>query len=48
MDSFFKFTERGTNVGTEIRAGVTTFLVMVYIIALNPAIAEVAAGIARL
>ena len=38
MDSFFKFTERGTNVGTEIRAGVTTFLVMVYIVALNPAI----------
>ena len=38
MDSFFKFTERGTSVGTEIRAGVTTFLVMVYIVALNPAI----------
>jgi AGZA family xanthine/uracil permease-like MFS transporter len=38
VDSFFKFTERGTSVGTEIRAGVTTFLVMVYIVALNPAI----------
>jgi AGZA family xanthine/uracil permease-like MFS transporter len=38
VDSFFKFTERGTIVGTEIRAGVTTFLVMVYIVALNPAI----------
>jgi adenine/guanine/hypoxanthine permease len=38
VDSFFKFTERGTNAGTEIRAGVTTFLVMVYIVALNPAI----------
>jgi AGZA family xanthine/uracil permease-like MFS transporter len=38
FDSWFKLTERGTSVGTEIRAGVTTFLVMIYIIALNPAI----------
>ena len=38
FDSWFKLTERGTNVGTEIRAGITTFLVMVYIVALNPAI----------
>ena len=38
MESFFKLQERGTDVGTEIRAGVTTFLVMVYIVALNPAI----------
>lgn len=38
LASFFKFHERGTSVGTEIRAGVTTFLVMVYIVALNPAI----------
>ena len=38
MESWFHLSERGTNVGTEIRAGVTTFLVMVYIIAVNPAI----------
>lgn len=38
MESFFKLHERGTDVGTEIRAGVTTFLVMVYIVAVNPAI----------
>jgi adenine/guanine/hypoxanthine permease len=38
LASFFKFHERGTSAGTEIRAGVTTFLVMVYIVALNPAI----------
>lgn len=38
MEGFFKFTERGTSLGTEVRAGVTTFLVMVYIVALNPAI----------
>ncbi|HEX9865573.1 MAG TPA: NCS2 family permease [Acidimicrobiia bacterium] len=38
LDSFFKLTERGTSVGTEIRAGVTTFLVMAYIIFVNPLI----------
>jgi len=38
VENWFHLSERGTNVGTEIRAGVTTFLVMVYIIALNPAI----------
>ncbi len=38
LDSMFKLSERGTNVGTEIRAGVTTFLVMSYIIFVNPAI----------
>ena len=38
MESWFHLSERGTNIGTEIRAGVTTFLVMVYIIAVNPAI----------
>jgi AGZA family xanthine/uracil permease-like MFS transporter len=38
MDSFFKLTERGTTVGTEVKAGITTFLVMAYIIFLNPLI----------
>ena len=33
--SFFKFGERNTDVGTEARAGLTTFLVMAYIIFLN-------------
>jgi AGZA family xanthine/uracil permease-like MFS transporter len=36
--SYFKFSERGTTLGTEVRAGVTTFMVMVYIVALNGAI----------
>jgi adenine/guanine/hypoxanthine permease len=36
--SYFKFSERGTNLATEIRAGVTTFVVMAYIIFLNPGI----------
>ena len=38
LASYFKFSERGTNVATEIRAGVTTFVVMAYIIFLNPGI----------
>jgi AGZA family xanthine/uracil permease-like MFS transporter len=33
--NYFSFGERGTNLGTEVRAGVTTFLVMSYIIFLN-------------
>lgn len=35
---YFKFTERGTTFGTEVRAGVTTFMVMAYIIFLNAGI----------
>ena len=38
LDSFFRLTERGTSVGRELRAGLTTFLVMAYIIFLNPLI----------
>ena len=33
--SYFKFAERGTTLGTEVKAGVTTFMVMAYIIFLN-------------
>jgi AGZA family xanthine/uracil permease-like MFS transporter len=36
FDSWFKLNERGTTVGTEVKAGITTFLVMAYIIFLNP------------
>lgn len=38
LADFFKFSERGTDLGTEIRAGITTFLVMSYIIFLNGSI----------
>ena len=38
LDSYFKLSERGTTVGTEVRAGFATFLVMAYIIFLNPSI----------
>ena len=36
MGSFFKFSERGTNLRTEIIAGLTTFMTMAYIIFVNP------------
>ena len=36
MEHFFKLKERGTSVRTEVVAGVTTFMTMAYIIALNP------------
>lgn len=36
MEKFFKLKENGTSVKTEIVAGVTTFMTMAYIIALNP------------
>ncbi|MEO7869837.1 MAG: NCS2 family permease [Candidatus Limnocylindria bacterium] len=42
MESYFKFAERGTTFGTEVRAGITTFMVMAYIIFLNPAILSAA------
>jgi AGZA family xanthine/uracil permease-like MFS transporter len=32
---YFKFAERGTDIATEARAGLTTFMVMAYIIFLN-------------
>lgn len=38
MDKFFKITERKSSVRTEIMAGVTTFLTMAYILAVNPGI----------
>lgn len=36
MDKFFKLKENGTDVKTEVLAGLTTFMTMAYIIALNP------------
>ena len=38
LDGFFKLTERGTTVGTEVKAGLATFMVMSYILFLNPII----------
>ena len=38
MDTFFKLSERGSSSTTEVRAGLTTFLAMAYIIVVNPSI----------
>lgn len=38
MEKFFELKERGTNVSTEITAGITTFMTMAYILAVNPII----------
>jgi len=40
--SFFRFADRGTNLATEAKAGVATFMVMVYIVAVNPSILSAA------
>ena len=44
IERFFKVGERGSSLGTEVMAGLTTFLTMAYIVAVNPAMME-AAGI---
>ncbi|HAJ73256.1 MAG TPA: NCS2 family permease, partial [Lachnospiraceae bacterium] len=36
MENLFKLSKNGTDVRTEIMAGLTTFMTMAYIIALNP------------
>ncbi|AKK10648.1 NCS2 family permease [Corynebacterium uterequi] len=38
LDRYFHISERGSSIGTEIRAGVVTFFAMAYIILLNPLI----------
>lgn len=38
MDKFFKLGEHGTNVRTEVLAGLTTFVTMAYIMFVNPQI----------
>ncbi|MED3689340.1 NCS2 family permease [Peribacillus butanolivorans] len=38
LEKFFSLKENGTDVRTEVMAGVTTFLTMVYILIVNPAL----------
>lgn len=38
MEKFFKLKEKGTDVRTEMIAGITTFMTMAYILAVNPSI----------
>lgn len=46
LDKVFHLKERGTDVKTEILAGITTFMTMAYILAVNPSILE-ASGMDR-
>jgi AGZA family xanthine/uracil permease-like MFS transporter len=41
LDKLFKLKENGTNIRTEIVAGITTFMTMAYILFLNPSILSV-------
>ena len=38
MEKFFELSKRGTDVKTEVMAGITTFMTMAYILAVNPII----------
>lgn len=38
LEKFFKLKQNGTNIRTEVIAGITTFLTMAYILAVNPSI----------
>ena len=40
LDSFFRLKASGTSVRTELLAGLTTFLAMAYILAVNPVVGE--------
>ena len=42
MEKFFELKERGTDVRTEVMAGITTFITMSYILAVNPLILSAA------
>lgn len=42
MEQFFKLKEHGTKVRTEVIAGITTFMTMAYILAVNPGILSAA------
>lgn len=38
LEKFFKLSDNGTDVKTEVMAGITTFMTMAYILAVNPGI----------
>jgi len=44
IDGFFKITERGSTVWTEIRAGTASFMTMCYILAVHPRIVSESGG----
>ena len=43
LERYFQLSAHGTNVRTEVMAGITTFLTMAYIIFVNPDILSAAA-----
>ncbi len=45
LEKLFKLKENGTNVKTEILAGITTFLAMAYILAVNPSYLSAIPGV---
>ncbi|MBP3088794.1 NCS2 family permease [Corynebacterium sp. sy017] len=45
LDRYFRISERGSTIGTEIRSGIVTFFAMAYIIILNPLILGTSADI---
>ena len=44
LDSFFKISERGSTIRTEVLAGLTTFFAMAYIVVVNPSQVSGASG----
>ena len=42
LDRLFHLTEHGTDIKTEIIAGITTFMTMAYILIVNPSILSAA------
>jgi len=44
-DRYFHMSERGSNLGTEVRGGIVTFVTMAYIVVLNPLIVGTAKDI---
>ncbi len=45
VDRYFRITERGSTIRTEIRGGIITFLAMFYILAVNPMILSSTTGV---
>ena len=47
LEKLFKLKENNTNVKTEVMAGITTFMTMAYILAVNPNILSAAGWMHR-
>ena len=47
LERYFQIRARGSSVGTEVRGGVTTFIVMAYILVVNPVILSASSEMIR-